>query len=271
VKVRALLAPALAAVLAVAPAARAAEDSNPELFDSAVAALESGALDDAIDRFELLADRGFVHPDASFDRALAYVRRAASRSVHHGDLGRATAALSESLALRPDDAEAGMAAERVRREIVRRRSRLGATEVDLRPSLGWAVVGLVDEETWALVAVLASVVASLGLAVRLMTQRAAARLSGVVAASLGIVTLIVTGSLAALARYERVHYRTAVVVVDEARLLDENGGAISGRGSVVPEGAGLRVIDQHGTLAHVEWGTLDGWLSLGQLRLLTRP
>jgi hypothetical protein len=265
-----LLVSVLAAALTVAAVTRAEQDTNPELFESAVAALESGALDDAIDRFELLADRGFLHPDASFDRALAYVRRAASRGVHHGDLGRATAALSEALALRPDDAEARMASERVRREIVRRRSRLGATDVDLRPSLGWAVVGLVEEETWALVAVLGSVIASLGLAVRLMTTSSAARLSGVVAASLGTVALVVTGGLTALARYERIHYRAAVVVVDEARLLDENGGAITGRGSVVPEGAGVRVIDQRGTLAHVEWGTLDGWLSLGQLRLLTR-
>jgi hypothetical protein len=114
-------------------------------------------------------------------------------------------------------------------------------------------------------------VASLGLALRLASKKEAMRLGGTIAASLGAVTLFLTGALAAFARYERVTYRPAVVVVEEARLLDDNGATISGPGSVIPEGASVRVKDQRGTLAHVEWGTLDGWLSLGELRLLARP
>ena len=34
-------------------------------FRAAVAALENGAFDDAVDKFEHLADQGFVHPDAA--------------------------------------------------------------------------------------------------------------------------------------------------------------------------------------------------------------
>jgi hypothetical protein len=256
-------------LLGVSITARAAgADPDSQLFGEAVAALDKGANDDAIDRLELLADRGFSHPDASYDRAVAYVRRAQSRGAKRGDLGRAAAALAESLELRPDDAEATDALGRVRHEIARRRARSGATEVDLKPSLGWAVVGLFEEDTWALLAMIGSCVASLGIAARLASKKDALRLAGNVAASLGAVTLLVTGALTAFARYERIHYRPAVVVVEEARLHDDSGATISGPGSVVPEGASVRVTDQRGTLAHVEWGTLDGWLSLGQLRIL---
>jgi len=257
--------------LTLPPAAARAESPDEQLFTEAVAALDRGANDDAIDRFELLADRGFSHPDASYDRAVAYVRRAQSRGAKHGDLGRAAAALAEVLELRPDDAEASAALGRVRHEIARHRARSGATEVDLKPSLGWAVVGLFEEDTWALLAMIGSGVASLGLAARLASKKDAVRLAGTIAASLGAVTLFVTGALAAFARYERIHYRPAVVVVEEARLHDDNGATISGPGSQIPEGASVRVTEQRGTLAHVEWGTLDGWLSLGQLRLLSRP
>jgi hypothetical protein len=260
-----------ALVLATPAASRAAGDADAQLFNDAIVALHRGAIDDAIDRLELLADRGFAHPDASYDRAVAYVKRAQSRNAKHGDLGRAAAALAETLSLRPDDADANAALGRVHREIARRRARSGASEVDLRPSLGWAVVGLLEEDTWAILAILGSGVASLGLAARLGSKKEAVKLGGTIAASLGAVTLLVAGTLVAFARYERLHYRPAVVVVEEARLLDDNGATVSGPGSVVPEGASVRVTDQRGTLAHVEWGTLDGWLSLGQLRLLARP
>ncbi|HVW30791.1 MAG TPA: hypothetical protein VHC69_35785 [Polyangiaceae bacterium] len=258
-------------LLALPLLAAVEQDTDEQLFKDSVKALDTGAYDDAIDRLELLADRGFSHPDASYDRAVAYVRRAQSRNAKRGDLGRAAAALAETLSLRPDDPDASAALARVRHEIARKRARSGGTDVDLRPSLGWAVVGLFEEDTWALLAIIGSGVASLGLAARLAWKKDAVRLAGTIAASLGALTLLVTGALAAFARYERIHYRPAVVVVEEARLHDDNGATISGPGSVIPEGASVRVVDQRGTSAHVEWGTLDGWLSLGQLRMLARP
>jgi hypothetical protein len=262
---------ALVTAFALSRNSLAAEETNEALFQGAVAALGSGAVDDAIDRFELLADRGFAHPDASYDRAIAYVQRASTHGAHPGDLGRAAAALSESLALRDgDDADAKLALDRVRQEIARKRSHAGSKEVEQKPSLGWAVVGLLGEDVWAMLAIFGSAVATVGLALRFVAGKDAVRLAGVVAASLGIAVATVTGSLAYLARYERLHFRQAVVVVDEAHLLDENGANISGPGSVVPEGAAVRVTGERGTLAHVEWGTLDGWLSFGQLRLLAR-
>jgi tetratricopeptide (TPR) repeat protein len=265
---------AIAVMLAcVASSSRAAADdlSNEELFKKATASIEQGAYDDAIDCLELLADRDFVHPDVSYDRGMAYARRGQSPRARSGDLGRASAALAETLVLRPDDERADTALDRVRHEIVRRRARAGAKEMDLKPSLSLAVVGLLDENTWAALAVAGSLALSLGLIVRFWTRGVRARLGGVVAGSLGALVLLVGTSGAAFARYARVTYRPAVVVVDEAHLVDESGITISGVGSVVPEGASVLVVEQRGTRARIEWGTTSGWLSLGQIRMLARP
>lgn len=250
---------------------RADELTNDELFAKAAESIEQGAYDDAIDRLELLADRGFVHPDASYDRGMAYSRRAQVSRARPGDFGRAAAALSEALLLRPDDEAADAALDRVRHEILRRRARAGAKEIDLKPSLGLAVVGLLDESTWAGLAAFGSLALSIGLLSRLAFRGARIRLGGVVAGSLGGLILLMASTGAAFARYARVTYRPAVIVVDEARLVDESGATISGVGSVVPEGATVLVVEQNGQRARIEWGTMSGWLSLGQIRILARP
>jgi len=259
---------ACSALMFAAVGASADELSNDELFQKATASLDQGAVDDAIDCLELLADRDFVHPDVSYDRGMAYAERGLSPRARPGDLGRAAAALAEALVLRPDDDQADTALDRVRHEIVRRRARAGAKEIDLKPSLGLAVVGLLDENTCATLALVGSVAAALGLLVRFWTRGSRARLGGVVAGSVGGVVLLVGTSGAAFAHYARVTYRPAVVVVDEAHLTDDSGATITGVGSVVPEGSSVLVVEQRGSRARVEWGSLNGWLSLGQIRVL---
>lgn len=245
--------------------------SDRDLFDSGVAALARGSLDDAIDRFELLADRGVVHPDASYDRGVSYARRGGSNARKPGDLGRAAAALREALLLRPGDADAAQALERVQHEIARRRARTSAQQVELRPALSRAIVDLLSERTWAVLAAAASAIATLGLAARLFTKAPRVHLAGTIAASIGAIVLMASGTAAALSRRERLYTRPAVVIVEEARLVDENGASIIGPGSILPEGASVLVTDQSGTRARVEWGNLEGWMSLGQLRLLSKP
>jgi hypothetical protein len=259
------------AVWGVAAPARSEEASNEQLFEKAAESIAAGAFDDAIDRLELLADRGFAHPDASYDRGMAYAGRGLSPNARPGDLGRAAAALAETLEFRPGDEQADAALDRVRHEILRVRAHAGAKEIDLKPSLGLAVVGLLDENTWAVLAALGSLALSIGLLVRLSSSGSRSRLAGVVAGSLGVLVLVIGTSGAAFARHARVTYRPAVVVVGEARLVDESGVTITGVGSVIPEGASVLVVEQRGTRARVEWGTIDGWLSLGQIRILARP
>lgn len=259
------------AIVALGAPAFAQNLSDGELFDSGVAALSRGSLDDAIDRFELLADRGVVHPDASYNRGVSYARRGGSNARRSGDLGRAAAALREAVLLRPGDVDAAQALERVQHEIARRRARTSAQQVELRPALSRAIVDLLSERTWAVLAAAASAISTLGLALRLFTKAPRVHLAGAIAASIGAIVLLASGTAAALSRRERLYTRPAVVIVEEARLLDENGSSIVGPGSILPEGASVLVTDQSGTRARVEWGSLEGWLSLGQLRLLSKP
>jgi hypothetical protein len=255
-----------------------ADDSTDALFKDGVAALEKGAWDDAVDRFELLADRGVTHPDANFDRALAYIRRARTPGARPGDLGRAAAALEEALLHRPDDAEARFALDRVHEEITHRRARAHARDVERKPSLGWAVVGLFAEDTWTTLALFASFVLSGSLLIRFLGKTHATRLASAVSSSLSAIVLVIAGSLGALARWDRTEANLGVVITEEAHLLDENGAPIrastSGGSPVIPEGALVRVQkekDVASSLTRVEWGTLTGRVSGGQVRILNRP
>lgn len=243
---------------------------------TALKALERGAFDEAIDRFELLADRGFVHPDASFDRGVAYIRRAVSTAARPGDLGRAAAALAETLELRPSDTQAEAALERVQAEIARRRARTGVEPVTVRPTLGRALASLVPEDIWAIAALFASLVTTAGLAVRFLTRRESPRLGGAIAAVLGGIVLLTAASLTAAARHFRLTSDSAVIVVPEARLLDYRGTPIIQKDGVpehvaIPEGAAVEVGERRGELARVEWGPIEGWIATSQVRVLAKP
>ena len=263
----------LVSLVAFAPRARAAESDSARDFAAASQALKRGAYTEAIDTLELLADRGFVHPDASFNRAVAYVERARSSAATPGDLGRAAAALSEVLELRPDDddAEAGLA--RIRAEISRRHSREGIAPVMARPSLSRAATSLFDENVWASVALVGSLLLTLGLALRRFVRGTSAGLAGAIGIGLGAVLLCAGASLAAGARHFRLSSSPAVVVTEEARLLDETGKPLpQKRGAAdsvtVPEGATVYVLERRPSFYRVEWGSSEGWVTPGQVRIL---
>jgi hypothetical protein len=265
---------AIAGALAlVCVASHASAQTAEELFRQGVGALQSGAHDDAIAHFELLSDRGFVHPDASFNRAAAYVQRASSKAARPGDLGRAAAALSETLLLRPSDEAAEAALERVRSEIARRRAREGASALMLQQRLSRAVVELLPENVWALSAAAGAFFLTVGLAVLRVARRPQVRLAALTTASFAALVLCTAGALTALARHYRHALTPAVVVAPEARLLDERGAPVTskqGTAGVVglPEGARVDILEQRGSLVRVAWGTVEGFVTHGQLRVL---
>ncbi|HEX7453559.1 MAG TPA: hypothetical protein VF294_14795, partial [Polyangiaceae bacterium] len=247
-------------------------DSSQD-FAAANQALKRSAFTEAIDTLELLADRGFVHPDASFNRAVAYVGRARSSSAAAGDLGRAAAALSEVLLLRPDDEEADTGLARIRAEISRRHAREGTAPVMARASLGRAVSSLLDENTWAKVALLGSLLLTVGLGLRRFVTRTSAQLAGAVGIGLGALLLVSGAGLTAGARHFRLTSSPAVIVADEARLLDETGKPLPQRSGTadsvtIPEGASVYVLERRPALFRVEWGSGEGWLTPGQVRIL---
>jgi hypothetical protein len=251
--------------------ARTAAAAEPrQEFDEAVAAIERGAYGDAIDRLELLADQGFIHPDASFDRAVAYLGRARSPQRQPGDLGRAAAALAETLALRPDDHTAESALDAVRAEIGRRRAHTGGAPLVARPRIARALVGLLPEQAWGMIGAIGSASLAWGLAMRLFVRRASTEVPGALAIGVGGLLLCLGGGLALGARHFRRSSTLAVVVVPEARLLDEAGRPLpvtpNAETNVVPEGAEVYVLDRRGALDRVEWGTTDGFVIAGQVR-----
>jgi hypothetical protein len=266
------LALALLASLLLALSTSAARAESPETaYAAALAALAKGAHNDAIDRLELLADQGFVHADASITRAAAYLARADSASPQPGDLGRAAAALSEALLLRPGEAQAERALEAVQAEIARRHSKRRESVV-VRPRLGRAIAALLSEQVWAILAALSSLALALGVVTRRLGKSSLLRLTGLVAIGVGSLLTLGFGAGAYASEQFRINSQPAVVVVPEARLTHENGRPLpQGRGadtSTVPEGATVYVRERREGRCLVEWGGTDAWLSLSEVRIL---
>ena len=274
---------ALVAVVVLAGHAAAAEDDAAALFQKGVAALREGSVNDAVETFEALADRGFVHPDASFDRALSYLGRVRAGVERPGDLGRAAAALEETLLLRGDDRDAEMALELVRAEVARRRARSGSSaDVDARPTIDRSVFGFASEWTWSILAALSSLILTAGLVLRLVAAQmadtdsardapheAAIHLASTIAVPIGAVCLVVFAVLAAGARQLRLTTSDGVVVATEAHLLNEKG-VLTSRGAI-PEAARVELGERRGALVHVRWGAVEGWTQSDAVRRLARP
>jgi hypothetical protein len=259
-----------AALLICVPAFSAPSEAPEAVLAEAAAATQRGAFDEAVDALELLSDSGLVHPDVSYMRAYVYIERARSRARRPGDLGRAAAALSESLLLRPDDdVERSLAT--LRSEIARQRAREGSAPELQRPSLGRAVTSLLSENAWADTAALGSALLTAGLVLYLAVKRRSAEIAGATGIVVGLVLGLLGASLAFAARQYRMTSHPAVVVVPEARLLDDTGRPLAVRApnpSAVQEGALVYVHEQRDGRAHVEWGALDGWVDASQLRIL---
>lgn len=166
VPARARVAAAAFAALLLAGPARADATADEALFAKGSAALSSGEYGAAIEALEALADRGYLHPDASYDRGLAYLMRIRARAERPGDLGRAAAAFEETLRLSPDDRDAEAALDQVRAEVTRRRARKAGSGIDARPTLDRVIVGLLPDTAWSIASIVASLLLAIGLVLR---------------------------------------------------------------------------------------------------------
>jgi hypothetical protein len=265
----------------------APEETAESVFRKGVVALRDGAINDAVDSFEALADRGFVHPDASFDRSLSYLGRIRAGIERPGDLGRAAAALEETLLFRPDDRDAETALELVRAEVARRRARTGSSaDVESRPTLERAMLGVASEWTWSILAAVSSFVLTLGLVLRMIAvardeariregrapdgaREGVLHLASQIAIPIGGACLLVFAGLAAGSRHLRLTTREGVVVAPEAHLVTERGTA--GAGGSIPEAARVEIGETRGSLVHVRWGSVEGWTQSDAVRRLARP
>jgi hypothetical protein len=261
----------LASVLGASGTARS--DDAAALFASGAQALHDGRVGDAIDALEAYADRGIVDPAASYDRALAYAERVRIGAEKAGDLGRAAQGFEEAHELSRDpkliaDAERGLVA--VRGEVARRRLRAGQpVEVDPGPSLSRTLAGLLVEDTWAVLALVASAALGLGLFVRWLGRHPRVGVAGGVLAGVAGPVLAFALAMTAAARHDRLSLVEAVIVSSAARPIDERGVTIPGS-TAMPEGARVEVVRQEGALTRVRYGALDAWLPAETLRQLAK-
>ncbi|HEY1693737.1 MAG TPA: hypothetical protein VGG39_16335 [Polyangiaceae bacterium] len=264
----------LVACLAVLLASRADAQEDPSvLFAQGTAALKEGRPGDAVVAFEALADRGVVDPVASYDRGLAYADRVRVGAEAPGDLGRAAQGFEEARDLTHDDRlaeDALHALTVVRSEVARRRTRAGQpVEIDPGRSLARTVARLLREDTWSFAAVAASALLSLGLLVRWASERRRLRIGGGVTAGIAAPVLALSVAMALAARHDRLELREAVVVSASARPADDRGIALAGA-TPLPEGARVEIVEARGSLEHVRFGSIEGWLPVDTLRDLAR-
>ncbi|HEU4406863.1 MAG TPA: hypothetical protein VFS43_16470 [Polyangiaceae bacterium] len=266
-------APAASAPASPAPASSggAPDLSADEALARGAAALARGAPREAIELYEAFADAGGLHPDVSYSRGAAYVARVRGGDDRPGDLGRAAAAFEETLALRPDDPDAPHALDVVRSAVAHRRARGGkAIEIDTSPGAFTALVGLLSEQSWALLAAAGSLSLSAGLAAWLRGRDRPTRLGGAIAGSLGLLALALGAAFALSAQRARTRGERAVVVAPELRLTNDAGLPLPGS-PTLPEAAGVELLERRGALARVRWGKIEGWGPLTGVQRLPRP
>lgn len=247
-----------------------------EVFDQATAELRRGAFGEALARYEQLSDSGVVDANLSFNRALAYLARAESPARRAGDLGQAAAALRETITLSGGDAEAERLLERVRRQIGRERARRGLDPLFAEPPLGRAITQLLPENAWAWTALVAALGLTAALVLRRWPAHSPQRLAGNVASVLCLLLLLSNAALTGWAAHLRKTETEAVVIVEQANLLDEAGAPLrSSRASagspLLPEGASVFVTTRRGRLSQVRWASVEAWVLSQQLRPLAMP
>ncbi len=251
-----------------------ADDDTGALFASAAGALKDGRPQDAIASLEALADRGVIDPVASYDRGLAYAMRARMGAEAPGDLGRAAQGFEEARELSRDprlveDASRGLSV--IRSEVARRRVRAGEpVEVDPGRSLARTVAGLLSEDTWSVIAVLASVILAVCLFMRGLAHARRVRISGGVGAGIATPVLTLAVAMTLAARHDRMRLREAVVVVANARPIDERGITVPGA-TTLPEGARVELVEESGAWSRVRFGAIEARVAASALRALARP
>jgi hypothetical protein len=253
----------------------AQEDPSPDaLAHDAVEALRAGHPADAIANFEALADRGIVDANMSFDRGLAYADRVRVGGEQPGDLGLAVHGFEEARILTSDGAlkdDSTKALRIIRAEVGRRRARAGnPVDLEQTPALRDAIVGLLSEDSWCVLALLASVISAAALFLRWLTQSRRVQVAAGVAIAIAAPLLLASSICAVAARNIRLHRVEGVVVSASARPSDAKGIALPSA-DILPEGARVRIVGSNAGWSEVRWGALDTWIPSTAVRPLEKP
>lgn len=273
-KRRAVVAFLLLSSSAAADEPATVEQQDPSaIFRAATDALAGDRPADAIAKLESLGDHGVVDPVVSYDRGLAYALRVRAGAEQPGDLGRAVHGFEEARELSNDRAlasDATRALVAVRAEIARRRARAGdPVELQYGVSLGRSIVGLLPENTWAVLAMACSLVLAAALVARTRVRAPRAKVAATTTCGVSGALLAIAALLAWAARDARLHLREGIVVAPAARLLDERHLAKDAV-SPLPEGARVRILDEDGGYSHVTVGAEDGYVASSAVLPITK-
>ncbi len=240
----------------------------------ASAALEASKPAEAIRELESAADQGYVDAALSFDRGLAYAMRVRLGPESDGDLGRAIHGFEEARELSRDallQAEARHALTLLRSEVARRRARAGEPiDVEEGLSVGRSMARLLEEDTWFSIAILASLLFTVGLVLRGWRGTERLRASSLVVCALSLPSCLVATGFALARRSERLELHEAIIVLPGARPADGRHIVIASSGPL-PEGARLRVFESQGGYRRFRRGDLDAWLPEGAVLPLAKP
>ena len=261
---------AQAATLLLVSLSRLASADVEATLKSSAEQLSAGQIEAVITSLERVADEGQHHPDLSFNRGLAYLRRVGTPTERPGDLGQAAAAFAETLAERPADAEAARALEETQLQVARRNARGKNKEVaQVGASLGLVERALLSVPPAVLfwVSAAASLVMFLGSLLR-FARSETRRLVGTIALSVGAL-LLVPGTAAYFAREGLFRgAKLAVVVSTQAEMVDGSGRRVAGRPPLAESTLVYVQGPERGLLRLVSLGTSQ-YVSMSQVRVVS--
>jgi len=229
--------------------------------------LNEDRTEEAIQGFEVLADRGLVHADLSFNRGVAYLKRALSPSERSGDLGQAAAGFFEAANLRRGDESAEAAAQALTLEIARRQGEQREAQVSMSEPLHVQALSAFDATYPLGASILGATLFVLGLGLSLKSELRARAHS---LALLGAILWALGSALYALSEYYVAGAQYAVVVVPRAELRNALGQKQRGAETLLL-GTKLRIGEQRSNLVELKAGDSDSWLLGSDVRRLQSP
>lgn len=225
--------------------------------------LRAGKIEEGITVLEGAADRGLVDPDLSFNRGLSYLKRAESPQANPGDLGQAVAGFSESLALRPSDADATRGLERAQ-ILLRQQNKVEETTLTLDDSLLREVLRQMSPLPLTTVAGLGALLIVAAWAVRVGARDTGRALA---LALIGLTLWLGGAGLYGARAYAIASTHDAIVISARAELRDESGRPMRGVPGL-PEGTRVRLEDTRGRLSRIGGDRGELWVDAAELRRL---
>lgn len=247
-------------------------DDSGQLHDEAKVAIDAKRPGEAIDKLELLADRGVLDAVTSFDRGRAYAERVRSGHEEPGDLGRAIHGFEEARELAhsgPIHDQATRALEVLRGEIARRRARSGDPVEIEELSLGRSMVRLLPQDAWTLLAIACSLALTLALTARRKVKTTRVRTALGTVAAISLPVTVASAALVMGARYDRISLHEGIVVGVNVKPADARHITIPSK-SPIAEGTRVRTFESDDGYVHIRTTGLNAWIPENQVLPLAK-